>query len=56
MKTGTAVRVVQPPPIEGTVVERRIVNDEVEHLVEWAENGERVRRWYPAEQLKEVAP
>lgn len=55
MKTGTTVRVVQPPPIEGVVVERRIVADEVEHLVEWAEDGQRVQRWFAADQLEEVA-
>jgi len=54
MKTGTNVRVVQPPPIDGVVKERRIVDDEVEHLVEWTENGQLVQRWFSEDQLQEV--
>ncbi len=55
MKTGTTVRVVQPV-IEGVVKNRRInPADELELLVEWAEDGQPVERWFAADQLQPVA-
>ena len=57
MKTGTTVRVIQPE-ICGQVKERRInpETDELELLVEWAEDGEPVARWFDADKLQEVTP
>ncbi len=57
MKTGTTVRVIQPE-IRGQVKERRInpETDELELLVEWAEDGEPVARWFDADKLQEVTP
>jgi hypothetical protein len=56
MKTGTTVRVIQPV-IEGVVKNRRInPADEIELLVEWAEGGETVERWFDADQLQPVEP
>ena len=54
IKTGTTVRLIQPE-IRGEIVERRIVNDELELLVEWQEDGQPVRRWIDAERVEEVA-
>lgn len=55
LKTGSAVRLIQPE-IRGEVIERRISNDdELELLVEWQEDGQPVRRWVDADQLEEVA-
>jgi hypothetical protein len=53
MKTGSTVR-LQQPEIRGQVVERRIdpVSDEIEVLVAWEEDGERVQRWFPAARLE----
>jgi hypothetical protein len=54
LKTGSAVRLIQPE-IRGEVIERRITpNDELELLVEWIEDGEPVRRWMDADRLEEV--
>lgn len=57
MKTGDTVRVIQPE-IRGQVKERRInpETDELELLVEWAEDGEPVARWFDADMLQEVTP
>ena len=55
MKTGSAVRLIQPE-IRGEIVERRISNDdELELLVEWQEGGQPVRRWIDADKVEEVA-
>lgn len=55
LKTGAAVRLIQPE-IRGEVIERRISNDdELELLVEWQEDGQPVRRWIDAERVEEVA-
>ena len=56
MKTGTTVRVVQPPPIQGEVMARRInpQSDDVELLVQWQEADQAVQRWFTEEQLQEV--
>lgn len=59
MKTGSRVRVVQPPPPEGVVLQRRIQpeGDEIEYLVEWHDaNGDTVQRWFGAAQIEEVTP
>lgn len=53
VKTGSIVRLIQPE-IRGEVVERRIVNDELELLVEWSEDGQPVRRWVDADRVEEV--
>lgn len=57
MKAGSTVRVIQPE-IRGQVKERRInpETDELELLVEWAEDGEPVARWFDADMLQEVTP
>jgi hypothetical protein len=57
MKTGTAVRLIQPV-IAGVVKERRInpATDELEVLVEWTENDQPTARWFDAAQLEEVTP
>jgi hypothetical protein len=58
LKTGAAVRLIQPE-LRGHVVERRIVADELELLIEWDEGGQSVRRWIDAdkvEALPETAP
>lgn len=55
MKTGTKVRVVTPV-IEGVIVERKIVDDEVECKLEWQEGGETVHRWFAEGQLQAVEP
>lgn len=54
MKTGTTVRVVQPPPIVGVVKERRVnpTTDELELLVEWSEDDQPVKRWFDVDQLE----
>lgn len=55
LKTGSAVRLIQPE-IRGEVIERRISNDdELELLVEWQEDGQPVRRWIDADRVEEVA-
>jgi hypothetical protein len=55
LKTGSAVRLIQPE-IRGEVIERRISNDdELELLVEWQEDGQPVRRWIDAIGVEEVA-
>jgi len=55
LKTGSAVRLIQPE-IRGEVIERRISNDdELELLVEWQEDGQPVRRWVDADRVEEVA-
>jgi len=55
LKTGAAVRLIQPE-IRGEVIERRISNDdELELLVEWQEDGQPVRRWIDADRVEEVA-
>lgn len=55
LKTGAAVRLIQPE-IMGEVIERRISNDdELELLVEWQEDGQAVRRWIDADRVEEVA-
>lgn len=56
IKTGATVRLIQPE-LRGQIVERRINadSDELELLVEWAEDGQPVRRWVDADQLEEVA-
>lgn len=57
MKTGTAVRLIQPV-IQGLVKERRInpATDELELLVEWTDaDGQAVQRWFDADKLEEVA-
>lgn len=53
IKTGTTVRLIQPE-IRGEIVERRIVNDEIELLIEWQEDGQPVRRWIDADNVEEV--
>lgn len=56
MKTGSAVRLIQPE-IRGEVIERRISkDDELELLVEWQEDGQPVRRWIDADRVEEVTP
>lgn len=55
LKTGSAVRLIQPE-LRGEIVERRISNDdELELLVEWQEDGQPVRRWIDADRVEEVA-
>ena len=55
LKTGAAVRLIQPE-LRGEIVERRISNDdELELLVEWQEDGQPVRRWIDADRVEEVA-
>lgn len=59
MKAGTRVRVVQPPPPEGVVVQRRIQpqGDDIEMLVEWTDaDGQTVQRWFVASELQEIKP
>ncbi|MEY5099972.1 MAG: hypothetical protein RJA36_2691 [Pseudomonadota bacterium] len=53
MKTGATARLIQPE-IVGEVKERRIVNDELELLLVWTENGQPVQRWFSESQLEEV--
>lgn len=55
LKTGAKARVKPTPPIEGTVVDRRInkERDELELLLAWTEaDGDVVQRWFDADELE----
>jgi hypothetical protein len=52
MKVGTPARLIQPE-VRGEIKERRIVNDEIELLLEWTDaDGQPVQRWFPETQLE----
>lgn len=59
IKTGAKVRQIQPPPVEGVVIERRFndSHDQMEYHVESADadgDGSLDRRWFLASQVAEV--
>lgn len=54
MKFGTEVRLIQPV-IQGVVIQRRIVGDEMELLVEYTDASEQVhQRWFKENDLEEI--